>query len=84
MTTPGFFRTEVDPEYNFYINPKNVRYVQSEITRRLKFKFIEEIEVPYEDVKSMLIGFLICAVRFLTIGSTDSGLGEGIAHFILT
>jgi len=36
------------------------------------------------DAKSMLIGFLLCAVGFLTIGSTDSGLGEGIAHFILT
>jgi len=39
-----------------------------------------EMSIKTIDAKSMLIGFLLCAVGFLTIGATDSGLGKGILN----
>ena len=55
MTTPGAFRTEVDPQYRIWISPENVRYVQREVARRLRATYREYIEVPYDRVHSMLI-----------------------------
>ena len=55
MTTVGFFQPEVDPNWNFWISPENVRYVQKEVARRLRQKYIEYIEVEYDRAKSMII-----------------------------
>lgn len=37
------------------MSPENIRYIQTEVARRLREKYIEYIEVEYDRVKSMLI-----------------------------
>jgi len=55
MTTLGFLQPEVDPNWGYWISAENIRYIQSEVARRLHQKYIENIEVEYDRVKSMLI-----------------------------
>lgn len=52
--TSGFFSQQVDPNYRFWYSEDNVRYVQKEVARRLRQKYIEYIEVPFNRVKSMI------------------------------
>jgi hypothetical protein len=53
--TAGFFQAQVDPNWNYWISPENVRYVQTEVARRLRQKYREYIEVEYDRAKSMII-----------------------------
>lgn len=54
MTTPGFFQQQLDPQYRIWYSDENVRYIQREVARRLKKKYIEYIEVGFDDVREML------------------------------
>lgn len=55
MSTTGFFQPELDPNWNVWVSPENIRYIQTEVARRLREKYLEYIEVEYDRVKSMLI-----------------------------
>lgn len=52
--TSGFFQSQVDPNYNYWNSPKNIKYIQSEVTRRLSQKYREQIIIEYDRIKSML------------------------------
>ena len=52
--TSGFFQQQLDPNYRFWYSDENVRYVQTEIARRLRQRYIEYIEVPFDRVKSLI------------------------------
>lgn len=54
MTTIGFFQNEVDPVYRVWICDKNIKYVQREVQRRLKAKYIDNVEVEYDTARVML------------------------------
>lgn len=54
MTTPGFFQQQLDPQYRLWYSDENIRYIQREVARRLQKKYIEYIEVGYDDVREML------------------------------
>lgn len=54
MTTPGFFQQQLDPQYRYWFSDESIRYIQREVARRLKRKYIEYIEVGYDDVRTML------------------------------
>lgn len=58
MITPGFFQPQVDPIWRQWISPKNIRYIQTEVARRLRQKYIEYIEVEYDRAYSMLLSTL--------------------------
>ena len=55
MSTSGFFQQNLDPNFRRWISDENIRYVQVEIARRLREKYIENISVEYDRVRDMLI-----------------------------
>ena len=55
MTTSGFFQQNVDPNFRLWFSDEKIRYIQKEVARRLHEKYYEEIEVPYDRVRDMLI-----------------------------
>ena len=52
--TSGFFQQQTDPNYRVWYSDENVRYVQKEVARRLRQKYFEYIEVPFDRVRSMI------------------------------
>jgi len=55
MSTSGFFRQELDPNFRLWVSPENISFIQREVTRRLHEKYYENIVVEYDRVKSMLL-----------------------------
>lgn len=55
MTIIGLFQQNMDPAFRVWISDENIRYVQHQITSRLKEKYYEAIHVEYDVVRNMLI-----------------------------
>lgn len=54
MTT-GFFQYNFDPNFRMWMSDKNVKFIQLEVSRRLKEKYFETIEPEYDWVREMLL-----------------------------
>lgn len=55
MPTAGLFQLQSDPNFSLWINDENIRYIQSEVTRRLAQTHCGHNEVGYDYVRTMLI-----------------------------
>ena len=55
MTTTGFFQYNFDPNFRMWISDKNIKFIQLEVSRRLKESYYETIEPEYDWVREMLI-----------------------------
>ena len=55
MTTAGFFQQNTDPNFRLWVSDENIRYIQSEVTRRLKQKYYESLMVEYDWVRDRLV-----------------------------
>src|SRR3972149_1787327 len=54
--TAGFFQPILDPEWRAWMEDERLfYYIQKEVARRLKQKYIEYIEVPIDTVKVNLL-----------------------------
>lgn len=53
--TSGFFQQNVDPNFRLWTSDENIRYIQSEVARRIHEKYYENISVEYDRVRDMLI-----------------------------
>jgi len=55
MSTSGFFQQNLDPSFRQWLSDENILYIQSEIGRRMREKYNENISVEYDRIKSMLL-----------------------------
>lgn len=55
MSTSGLFQQNVDPNFRLWISDENVRYIQREVTRRMRGKYQETVGIEYDTVRNMLI-----------------------------
>ena len=55
MSTSGIFQQNTDPNFRIWVSDENVRYIQSEVTRRLSEKYTDKIEVEYDRARDMLV-----------------------------
>lgn len=55
MPTQGLFQAESDPNFTFWVNDRNIRYIQAQVTKRLAERYCGVNEVEYDYVRTMLI-----------------------------
>ena len=55
MTTQGFFQNQFDPNFRLYFSDENVRYIQREVSRRMRERYFQNIELEYDYVRQMFI-----------------------------
>lgn len=55
MPNIGLFQAESDPNYSVWINDRNIKYIQSEVARRLAQTHCGRNEVAYDYARRMLI-----------------------------
>jgi hypothetical protein len=63
----GFFQSQCDPLYRIWISDENVKYIQSEVTKRFKDIYSERIELEFDYVRNMLIHTLTTWLGPLTL-----------------
>jgi hypothetical protein len=55
MTTFGFFQQQLTPNFRIWFCDENVRYIMSQVTKRLAEKYTDKIEIEYDRAYNMLL-----------------------------